>query len=478
MNIMTQWNELIEKNDKYHTQKLLDYFDGDQIQHVEKVLNDPQKGRHRWREKGIIPRSRNLTKTIVEKSGLLFDDNPPMLEVYSPNQTINKPASEKVTQIFDQSDWVENWISIDAAVRLLKTVIVLIHKTDNDLVVFDVLHQGNSTVITDPKTHEIVTLAYRVRPYSKTENGLIRVITADLVDLYEYDSQTKTEKLIDSQPNPLGIIPCVVVHDTNAPRTGVWNKPGCDLVQLNEMYNLHLTDSEYAASWSKMKTLFTNSQAQSTVENDILQVVQPIDSPLPTLAPSSREIVGGPGTTVHITPTIGQTPYVEYLGPEVNLLPIDEMFRGWIRDFASDWSVNVKDGNGTANSGFQLVVEEIDNLQLRKRRQKMFTSSFRRLYSVIAAMFNLPIDNQLFISFSEPKLPVDPMEDEQVWTERLKNGRASIIDYLMEKYQLTHDEAQARLRQIQRDQQMITIDQQNVIEDNRASDINSANVTG
>lgn len=166
----------------------------------------------------------------------------------------------------------------------------------------------------------------------------------------------------------------------------------------------------------------------------------------------------GPSSVIKVETNSQSDVFLEFKGPEVDLQPIDDMFNRWVRDFAADWSVNVKSGSGTANSGFQLVVEEIDNIQLRMRRQKMFEAAFRRMYKIIAKQVGLNENLELFITFSEPYLPVDQKQEEEVWTLRIDNGRASVIDYLMARENLTHEEAVERLRQIQADQELTKVE--------------------
>jgi hypothetical protein len=450
---MTAFAKMLHSKEGEQATRALDYLDGKQLPWVIKTLDDIQMGRKDWRNRGLRPTYRNITKMIVEKSAQLFATQTPKLEVYV-GRDVDQATSALVTEYFDKADWTEAFINIDLALRLLKTVIVLINYDQaEDEFYFDMLHRGNCAVVCDPCSREINMLVYRV---STEDDGdqLVRVITQEMVEDYRIDKLGQ-EVLLTSVPNPWNnTIPAVVFHDTNIPRTGFWNNTAMDLVHLNEYYNLHLIDSEYAASWAKLQTLFTNAEPKG--QNTVLEEVMIPGQGIPRLMPTLSSIIGGPGSVVQLDVANGTTPYVEYKGPTVDLEPIDKMFARWVAEYASDWSVNVKDLDaGRASSGFQLIVEEIDNLRLIKRRSKMFASGFRRLYETLADMFpeKFNIDADLYVHFEEPDLPTDPEANEKVWDLKITGGRASRVDYLMANYELSREEAMFKLQQIVQDEQ-------------------------
>ena len=105
-------------------------------------------------------------------------------------------------------------------------------------------------------------------------------------------------------------------------------------------------------------------------------------------------------------------------------------------------------------SGFQLVVEEIDNLQLRKKRQRQCEAHLKRFYEVfklvclVGGGIIFPDDVELEVTFSDPGLPVNQKEQEEVWSIRIKEGRASRVDYFMAVEGMTKEEAEAKVQEI------------------------------
>ena len=436
--------------DAQFARKAINYYDGKQPAELVKALSEPTNFRKNWREKGLQPRTRNLTKAIVDKSGLLFNGPQPLLEVWT-NGTVNQNATQSFLDLMDSADWIEFFTNFDNQVRMLKTGLVLVQwDGENKKPIFDALHKGNCAVAIDPSTRQVTDLLVLTSDEDQDE---YRHFTIDTITDLEYEPETKVIAIKSQFPNPYGVVPVASFHDTNTPRYGMWNCPPTDLVGLNEMYNLHLMDSEYSAAWSKVKTLFTNADISGS-SNTTETYVDP-QTGIPRQVPSTPSVVGGPGRIVQIDSPPGQSPYVEYKGPDVSITPVDEMFSQWVKDFAADWSVRLQSsGDASASSGFQLIVEEMPNLELRKQRQKMFQTGFNRLYKIMSFVtagingVNLPADGTLYVIFQSPALPVDDKAQEEVWSRRIQEGRASRIDYFMETKGMTEEEATKKVAEI------------------------------
>lgn len=222
---------------------------------------------------------------------------------------------------------------------------------------------------------------------------------------------------------------------------------------MNEALNLHLTDAEFAISWAIRPTLFTNCKFANEGGSTNLEVSDRLTK-LPRLEPSLPSVLGGPDRGVYLNSQGVDSPILEYKSPPVEFKAITDVINGWISAVSQDWSVRIKSaGEGSANSGFQLVVEELDNLTLRQLRQKMFANGFKRMYKVIAKLssftgLNMPVEYELFATFNDPKLPVNQKENEEVWSIRISEGRATVIDYFMQEKDMSKEEAEAKWQEI------------------------------
>lgn len=439
---------LFDKDDQEFADKVLDYYDGESKECLMKFL---QVHRKNAIKKGMIPRTRNITKMVADKSGMLWNGKAPKIEVYRGND-VDEGASIITQQILESADWVEFFTNFDVVLRLLKTAYVLVQVDPvSKQFVFEMLDQHNCAVALDT-FKRLDTLIYETgkdgdyctyRVWTNLEYFDLRV------------DQHGNEEVIpgSTMPNPYGLIPASVFHDTGTPRSEAWNEIPSDLIEINDIYNLHITDSEFSAMWAKMPTLFTNAQIQGGT-GQTMEAVQNYGEALPRWVPSSDVgFVGGPGTVVAVE-TQGENVYLDYKGPVPPLMELDTIVNKWVQDFAGDWSVSISaEGNGSADSGFKLVVKELPNLELRKKRQRMQEAGFKRLYHILVAVassvgITLPPEGELFLSFAAPELPVDEKATEEVWDLRINAGRASRVDYFMEAKGMSRLEAEAKVLEI------------------------------
>lgn len=452
-----QWVGMLQGDKAKKAKKALNYLDGHQEAELERLLSDPYKGRRGWKSRGIIPRTRNLTKMIVEKSAQLFKDRPPSFEVYQDGSSdIDQNESQAFMDELHKTEWQEFFINVDEVVRLLKTAIVLIQYNDEDQrIELEVLHRGNCAVMVNPVNRAIEALIYITS--EQGGHATYRVITDEMfIDLMETGTGTTTTiTIVDRIPNPYGMVPAVAFHDTTIPRSGFWNETPGDLIGVNELFNLHITDSEYAISWAKLPTLFMIDCDVVSDGVGTMEVVEEYGSPLPRNVPTEQVYTGGPSRAISLASNGQGTPSVQYLAPVVNIEPLDKVVEGWVKSYAADWSVRIKSaGEGQASSGFQLVVEELPNLELRKQRQRMFENGFKRFYRVFKRVM-LAVGNtsftegsELFAVFPDPILPTDTKQQEEIWSVKIKEGRASVIDYLRETKGMTTEEAEAKWEEI------------------------------
>lgn len=440
---LQQWDELAGCE---NTDKALSYLDGNLEKEVIKALNNGSKGRKNWAQRGFIPRFRQLVRPIVTKSGMLFNDEQPILEVYSFGSVeVNERDTKVLNDELSKIDFNEFLINLDETVRLLKSVLVLTqYDQEEKQLHLTLLHKDNSGVVTDTKG-KIIGLIY------ETADDQYRIYTE--TEIYDITEDERDNLFVTAvQPNPYGIVPVTPFYDTNKPRCGIWNTPGMDLVNINETYNLHLTDMEWAMSWSKQPTLFTNCRFEPDAASNNLEVSEVYGSALPRLAPSQDGVIGGPNKAVFLTSNGVDSPFAEYKAPVFDAKMLDDVVQYWTKMIAEDWSVRI-DNVGTATSGFQLLVQELPNKELRKLRSKCFTAGLKKWYKQVVAIlntagYNLDPTGELYVELDRPALPVDEETNEKMWDIRINSGRASIIDYLIETKGITKEEAIAMKAEI------------------------------
>jgi len=449
-----QWIGLLQGDEPKAAKKSLNYFDGNQKKELEELFNDSDAGRKDWKKNGFILRTRNVTRTIVEKSGMLFSNQMPRIQIVE--QGADEPDLVQTEQLVDQLEnieWQEFFINLDQVERLLKTAIVhVMWDPVAKNVVFDLLHRANCGVLISPLTKLPIGMIALVSDESGAQQWRVTTVNR-IIDIALIDDKLT---IIGTEPHPFNMVPIVPFYDTNTPRNGFWAPSNNDLVELNEMVNVHITETEWAMSWMKRPTAVTNCELIEETEAQSLTIGQPYKTGTPRMMPSQTGAVAGPNKTVFLNSAGVDGAFYEFKGPDVQLSPMDQVIDNWIRSYAMDWSVRIKaTGDPAASSGFQLVVEEVDNLELRKTRQRMMEQGFRRLFRVIRDMTNLMTGKQVFsttadivVEFDDPFLPVNALEQENIWSLRIQQGRATEIDYFKDVLGMTSAEAMEHFEEI------------------------------
>ena len=463
------FNDLVS-DDSAAAQQLLDYYDGQQQDYLVQALNAHRKD---WKDRHIIPRVRNITKTIVDKSGLLFNA-PPTLEIIT--DTSSKPVVDDMfNALMARSDWIEFFQNVDVYTRLLKSVCIYQQKyvasptttqdgkyvpnfQQGDALLLTLLSRANSAVVLDITGTMVIELAFLTSDIDPGGDFTYRDVTPDTISDWQVHNQKET--LVDSKPNPDGFVPATLVYDTNKPRRGAWVSVPEDLVSLQEMVNLSLTDTEFAVAHQKQKTLFTNATVQGSKGGAGVMMGIPHAeegyTPAGTAYPSnvaggSNSEMGGLGNVVTVSagdPSI--TPFIKFDGPQSDLDKLTAVMEDLAKQVAYDWSVTMRtEGSGKANSGFQIIVEEMDNLQLRDKRAQSMQAAMRRFYGVTQRLYPTLTAGMLRAKFAPANLPVNTAEEEQLWSTKIQEGRASVLDYFKETLGISDDEAWAKIEEIQ-----------------------------
>ena len=483
------------------TNRLIDYLEGDQYDLLVKALNGNLDGgiglRYKWKKRGYMPTTKNIVTPIVEKSAGNLFVKPPVYNILPDSAITAQPAPDaRLEEIFNSSDFLSELQNINVYSRALKSIVILLQKhfegdrltvegnyqfdaSMGDALLVTILHQGNSIVRTNPQRTKVTELAYITCGNVASGDYEWRYIDSDVIVDYKVKQGQQLDADTIVNPNPDGIVPAVLHYDTKKVSTGVWVTPSDDLRTCQEAVNIHMTDLNYAIARNPGKPLYTNAKLKKN-KDDGSQVIGKINAQ-DNVVPDQREDgwskieegVGGIGSIVQLDAGADSL-FVEHKGPEVDLLGQYQVIENIINSMATDWSVNVKvAGSGTASSGFQLIVEELDNLNLQEQRKLQFTGTFRRLYDILKVMYPELTAGTLQVEFNPIALPVNQKEEEDIWVAKIEAGLSSPIEYLMKTEGLTREEAIVRKTQLDLDNETFGKKQpvpvvNNVIQSNNA----------
>lgn len=390
------------KSDAVQTaQVAVDYLENNLLCHMKALL---KKHLEKWESRGFVPIYENPTKILIDRSAKSYKE-PPKRSV-----TLNNEVNEGLTETYNDllRDTNLNFITqdLDARARLLKASMLLVQVDDETGIInLSVLSRNNSDIIYNRKTGVAEGLIYTAGLVGMNGGQVFHIWTPD--NIYDLEG----DKVTGQMSNPYGIIPVAVLNDTRPPLGCLWQYPSWEqLIQLSDGVNLFNTEALFNARYGMVGSPVTNMDIPDGF-------VRGIDAPIKA---------GSDG---------GETPFFEFASPTANITE----FMAWMKPFreqvADEWGVNLSiAGSGTADSGFKLVVQEFENIELRQTRIVAAKQFENDLYKVFAAMsqvhdWGLPLDATGVADFVEPNLPVNKTEDWTIASAQIALGLLSPEDY-------------------------------------------------
>lgn len=387
----------------------VDYLENDMLKHMEALLSDPETGLKQWKTRGFRPLFENPTRILVERSAKTYKEPPKR------NVTLNGALSQTLTDSYKEllSTTNLNFTAqdVDHRSRLLDAALLLPQVADDEdeTITLSVLSRDNCEVLLDPDTRKMTALLYTAGNTGIDGGQMFHGWTADeIVDMED-------GKVVGRRDNPYGIIPAAILHDTRPSLGDLWSYPRWEqLIAMSDGVNFFNTEALFNARYGMVGSPVTNMEIPEGT-------VMGID------APKSFNSMGI------------ESPFFNYEAPTTNI----EAFHNWLGKFketiSDEWGVNLKFAGGSiADSGFKLVVEEFENIELRQTRIVAARQFEEDLYQVFATMsavhdWGLDTNGRGVADFKEPKLPVNEQTDWLIAKEQLTLGMLSPKEYWLKR---------------------------------------------
>ena len=396
--------------------KAVDYLDGYQKTWLETLLSTPGVGIKNWKDRGVFPIWENLTQMIIEKSAQTYQTAPER-EILNKAGVVDEGATEKYDELLNISGFRSTADHADELARLLKTSLVLVQWNDErDALYFEILSQHNSDVDFDRVTGQFNSIIYTAGEAGPNSGEMYHYWTPEISQTYEVSGNSFT-KIGPDEPNPYGIVPAATLYDIKPPRSGFWIKNVWEqLIYFNDAVNMFHTETKFNQRFGS------------------------IGSPVTNMEVPDGTVIGPDAIIQFANQNPDITPFFEYRAPQVE---IDE-FLNWMNNLrenvGQEWGVNIKvAGEGSADSGFKLIVEELPTLQLRKKRISPATKFEQQLYDVImkvaaAGGVSFPEGSRVNVVFPEPELPVNEKEKWEVIMGKMASKVMSREQYFKIEY--------------------------------------------
>ncbi len=123
----TKFADLLSTKNAEKARTIVDYYDGKQDEYIVKQIADDYSGRASWKQRGIIPRSRNLLKMIINKSGLISNDKLPQFIINDQAGDIeNEEETILLNSLLTKADIEDLIKNNDTIIRALSTTKLLV----------------------------------------------------------------------------------------------------------------------------------------------------------------------------------------------------------------------------------------------------------------------------------------------------------------------------------------------------------------
>lgn len=401
-------SKLLSDVDAQNANKLIDYKNFDIHKHLEDLLNEETP---KQRTMGIIPRYGNLVNEFIKDTPSITS------EVF----TIN--CSDKMKDYLNRSQFMSFLQELESYLKIMNSVIVVVQYNQNeDNFNFDIIHRGNMMYVEDESG--ITELAYKVGEWNDRIEDKIysmqRVQTKDVV--YEVLEEDRAVQVVNEYQNNYNQIPIQMFYYTSIPYRNKFTKPHTDLLSIADTYNLHLTYISFTSKQNKFATLFTNGK-------------------LP------EDYIVSPNSVVEIE-QYDKDVYLEFKSPGVDLKTEYELLNGFVDRFYERSFITTSTSN--IRSGIQLYLYDKRMKKSMNNIIEVFKKCTINLLNEIVRQISIFKGQTETIDNVDIKIHdfIDPESYEKVQTERIENGRASIVDYLMESHNLTEVEATKKYNEI------------------------------
>jgi hypothetical protein len=361
----------IKTDDVRSAKKAVDYLNNHMKPHVHQLLKDTFKD---WEKRGFRAFYENPTRILVERSAKTYKEAPKRV-VYN-GETEDTAQTEKYNELLQSAKINPVTQNLDKHSRLLRAAVLLVQvarpeqlpmKTEEPVITLDVLSRDNCDIKRHPITGDIESLIYSAGIVGKQNGQVFHIWTNErIIDLE--DMGAERYEVTGNFENPYGFIPAAILYDTEETTGNPWKYPAWDqLISASDGINLFNSEALFNGSRGMVGQPVTNmSFAKGTVMG--------LDAPI---------LLEGGGA---------EDTFFEYRNPQVNITQFLEWLNAFKEQIADEWGVNLNvGGTGSADSGFKLIVEEFENIELRQQRIITAKQFEKELFNVFAKMHCLLI---------------------------------------------------------------------------------------
>lgn len=373
----------------------------------------------------------NLTKKIINKISLIYK--------WAPDRHISKDGKKDKDNKYQE--WLVEYPEFNIEMKRAERLKNLFHNILFRPMVFN--NKWNFWIETEWIPHfadgdPLKPIAYSIplkRDITKTtkdkvEEKQIWMFWSD-EKYYWHDEDGKIEfdPNYPDGKNPFGTIPFIEMRKESA-IDEYWAEGVMDLAKANQAINVILNDLNYTIHFQAFNQLYGRGIDQEKA--DLIKT-------------GAHKVIG-------LSEPESDLSLLNY-SPQIT--QAKDAIKSQIEIIANSYNVNIKWSlEGSAPSGFSLLVQNIDLLEAREDDVNYAQMHEKWIYEIIQIQdkyFNLggklpALDkkNNLIIDFQEINFPVNQKEELSRWDWKIKNNANTIIDFIQSDQGLSQKEAEVR----------------------------------
>lgn len=422
----------------------LDYYKGDQLDHLDRVLREQFKHPDKLR---LQKQFTNVVRRIINEVSVVYK-NPPQRRLMRAGNPVDGPAAEAYQKMLEGARMDAVLKKANRYTNLLCTIGVQV-VWRNDRVELDILTPDILNVVQDPRDPTVaagviieqtfadtVALEGPGNPYGARK--LFIAWTPAEHQVFDDQATVRSDLANAEGANPYALIPIVWFRNEH-PDGFFWNEGGQDLMNAQDAINVKLT---YLNQLLKMQAFSIPVLVGTAPKGGIT-----IDPSVYLEIPLADSIDKG-------------QPDFKFVSPNPKIAEVLEAMKEDVRRICDDWGLSPESFklSGTPSSGLSLKIQNVRLLERREDDVQLYADYEKELFKIMRVVHNvhaagkskIPEDAELSINFAELSFPEDPAAEDQRWVTRIGQNVASRAQWLMaiDSDIKTEEEAIARLEEI------------------------------
>ena len=381
----------------------------------------------------------DLTREIIDEIAVMFDNG---LAVRVVDAADGSLLPDMLADMLRDAMFVPTMDSVEAHEKLTHKVLVRPVWRDGH-VELDMLLPDRVFVEQEPDNPKKArAVYYSVRettdtPMHADRKHVYMKMTAEEISMVELGLNGGDEKILSSEPNPYGVIPVAEFQSTLSINS-YWPEKGQPLVDANALLNLLATQYWFGFRFQTFGQPIIRGEVDG--DNDQQQMVLSPDSPLTFLHYGDGS---QPGTLEFVTPDSPFEKAWEILR--------DKFPASIAQSFGLTKDVFRASGSSFA-SGYHLRLAREPIVKKSMADRAYYRPAIQKLLGLMMKTYDLNTadkqfgDAELMIDFPEPRVDLDPLQQEPVRAMRTANGTWSPKRSVMaDNPDLTEDDADAEV---------------------------------